>query len=229
MTESEWLECEDPTTMLEFLNGKASERKLRLFACACCRTMWSGIPLGDHRSSVLAAERYCDGFASFEELGSLRNSTEREIQQSRNNILQHPISFKSHSLYAPLLAAAYSIDTSDESGLTAASGTVEESERADGGQGTRHLCNVLRCVIRNPFPIIFMFAAWLTPTVLSLAQSAYDERIMPSGELDPARLAVLSDALEEAGCDDNDILDHLRSPGPHVRGCWAVDLVLGKE
>jgi hypothetical protein len=69
----------------------------------------------------------------------------------------------------------------------------------------------------------------LAPIVLALAQSAYDYRIMPSGELDPARLAVLSDALEEAGCDDADILNHLRAAGPHVRGCWALDLLLGKE
>ena len=71
--------------------------------------------------------------------------------------------------------------------------------------------------------------AWLTPTVTSLTTAAYDDRIMPSGELDTARLAVLSDALEEAGCTDTAILDHLRSPGPHVRGCWALDLLLAKE
>ena len=87
---------------------------------------------------------------------------------------------------------------------------------------------------------------WLTSTVRSLAQAAYDERSRPApsgpfpgigatttwvddGTLDPARLAVLSDALEEAGCDNEDMLRHLRSPGPHVRGCWALDLVLGKE
>jgi hypothetical protein len=105
---------------------------------------------------------------------------------------------------------------------------------------------------------------WLTPTVLSLAQAAYDE-LLPNGALDPARLAVLSDALEEAGCPaeeychcedamrispkgaggqvmqsfceecgntrkkPNPILAHLRSPDPHVRGCWAVYLILTKE
>ena len=58
---------------------------------------------------------------------------------------------------------------------------------------------------------------------------AYDERLMPSGELDLGRLAVLSDALEEAGCTSAEILTHLRSPGPHVRGCWALDLILGKS
>jgi hypothetical protein len=65
--------------------------------------------------------------------------------------------------------------------------------------------------------------------VASLAAAAYEERLPLNGTLDPARLAVLSDALEEAGCADEAILSHLRSPGPHVRGCWALDLVLGKQ
>jgi hypothetical protein len=65
--------------------------------------------------------------------------------------------------------------------------------------------------------------------VRNLAQAAYENREMPSGTLDPARLAVLADALEETGCTNADILNHLRGPGPHVRGCWVVDMLLGKE
>jgi hypothetical protein len=72
-------------------------------------------------------------------------------------------------------------------------------------------------------------AEWRTPDAVSLALAAIEERGMPSGELDFARLAVLSDALEDAGCNDAAILEHLRSPGPHVCGCWTLDLVLGKE
>jgi hypothetical protein len=89
--------------------------------------------------------------------------------------------------------------------------------------------DLVREVFGNPIRPRRPDPAWLHPTVLSLAGAAYEERSMPAGELDPARLAVLSDALEEAGCTDEAILSHLRSPGPHVRGCWAVDLVLGKE
>jgi hypothetical protein len=63
---------------------------------------------------------------------------------------------------------------------------------------------------------------------VGLAQAAYDNRILPSGTLEPARLAVLSDALEDAGCVDRAILDDLRGPGPHVRGCWTLDLILKK-
>jgi hypothetical protein len=84
-----------------------------------------------------------------------------------------------------------------------------------------------RDIFGNPFHPAAVAPAWLTPTVVSLAQAAYEERTPPRGELDPQRLAVLSDSLEEAGCGDTSILDHLRGSGPHVRGCWAVDLCLG--
>jgi hypothetical protein len=64
--------------------------------------------------------------------------------------------------------------------------------------------------------------------VPNLAQDVYDDRLLPSGHLDAARLAVLADMLEEAGSCDAGLLGHLRSVGPHVRGCVAVDAVLGR-
>ena len=89
--------------------------------------------------------------------------------------------------------------------------------------------DLLREIVGNPFRPVALDPAWRTPSVVSLAQAAYEERILPGGTLDSERLAVLADALEEAGCDNADILSHLRGPGPHVRGCWVVDLLLGKE
>ena len=71
--------------------------------------------------------------------------------------------------------------------------------------------------------------AWNDATVVRLAQAAYEERHLPAGTLDNGRLAVLADALEEAGCTDADLLSHLRGSGPHVRGCWPVDLCMGKS
>jgi hypothetical protein len=71
--------------------------------------------------------------------------------------------------------------------------------------------------------------AWHDGVVVRLAQAAYEERHLPEGTLDNTRLRILADALEEAGCTDADILGHLRGPGPHVRGCWPVDLCLGKS
>jgi hypothetical protein len=101
-----------------------------------------------------------------------------------------------------------------------------------GERGTEEAAcqaRLVRELFGNPFFPVTILPAWLTPTVTRLAAVAYEERALPSGELDPVRLAVLADALEDAGCADADILTHLRSAGPHVRGCWALDLILGKE
>jgi hypothetical protein len=92
--------------------------------------------------------------------------------------------------------------------------------------------HLLRCILgplpfRPPPAIEPAWLGWNGGLVPRLAEAAYEERTLPEGTLDPARLAILADALEDAGCTDNAILDHLRGPGPHVRGCWAVDLVLG--
>jgi hypothetical protein len=65
--------------------------------------------------------------------------------------------------------------------------------------------------------------------VVRPAQAAYDERHLPAGTLDNVRLAILADALEEAACTSEEMLSHLRGPGPHVRGCWPVDLCLGRS
>jgi hypothetical protein len=92
-------------------------------------------------------------------------------------------------------------------------------------KGRLFACLVLRDLV-NPFLPIAPDAAHLSPTALSLARAAYDERHLPSGELDPVRLAVLADALEEAGA-PGELVAHLRGPGPHTRGCWGVDLALG--
>ena len=90
-------------------------------------------------------------------------------------------------------------------------------------------CDVLWGILGNPFRPVPLHRSWLTPDVLSLARAAYDQRTLPAGTLEPARLALLADALEEAGCADPQLLGHLRGPGPHVRGCWAVDLLLGRQ
>jgi hypothetical protein len=87
---------------------------------------------------------------------------------------------------------------------------------------------ILRDVFGNPFRLPALDPSWRTPAVLALAQAAYDQRALPIGTLKPKRLAVLADALEEAGCTDTPILGHLRGPGPHVRGCWAVATLIDK-
>jgi hypothetical protein len=89
-------------------------------------------------------------------------------------------------------------------------------------------CTLLRDLFGNPFRSAVLDPAWRAPDAVALAQAAYDERHLPAGTLDADRLAVLADALEEAGCSDRAMLAHLRGPGPHVRGCWVVDLLLNR-
>src|SRR5262249_20251812 len=104
---------------------------------------------------------------------------------------------------------------------------AEEVARIEEAGGHAQL-HVARDILPNPFRPVPLLPTSLPASVLLLAQAAYDERLLPSGRLDSARFAVLSDSLEEAGCSDADILSHLRSAVPHVRGCWALDRILGK-
>src|SRR5262249_31068525 len=85
--------------------------------------------------------------------------------------------------------------------------------------------SLLRCIVGNPFRPVTIASSWLTwkdGTIVKLAQGIYADRTFD-------QLPLLADALEDAGCDNADLLSHLRGPGPHVRGCWALDLLLGKE
>jgi hypothetical protein len=215
-TESEWLRCEDTITMLNSLKGAAGERKLRLLNCACCRRIWPLIPDERSRKAVESSEDYADGLIGRFKLHCDGISASDAARGTPKNRALPPYSAR----------------------ITAQNGNAEGGAVARAAQvifqgammesRDEPYCSLLREIFR-PFRRMSINPAWLDPTVSSLAQAAYEERILPSGELDPPRLAVLSDALEEAGCDDADLLEHLRSPGPHVRGCWAVDLVLGKE
>jgi len=220
VTEAEWLACTDPKPMLEHLRRACSavrrvvgRRKLRLFGCACCRRIWGLLePAG--RKAVEVSERLADGQA---DEGAL--------------LLAHNLAWKANlgikevgamvAEYSPWSAAKVWLRVSAKA-YSKERGTTTEEERS---------CQVgyLRCIFDNPFRPASIKSEWLTPTVTGLAKATSDKRQLPAGTLDPARLAVLADALEDAGCTDPDLLGHLRSPGPHVRGCWALDLILGKE
>jgi hypothetical protein len=90
---------------------------------------------------------------------------------------------------------------------------------------------LLREIFDNPFrplpPLPPLLLTWRDGAIPRLAEAAYENRFLPSGHLDLAPLGVLADALEEAGCTDAELLGHLRGPGPHTRGCWAIDTLMG--
>jgi hypothetical protein len=81
---------------------------------------------------------------------------------------------------------------------------------------------LLRCIFGNPFRPVAFDPRWRTADVLGLARGIYEDRAFE-------RLPLLADALMDAGCADEQVIGHCRSEGPHVRGCWVVDLVLDKE
>lgn len=220
MTEQEWLACETPAPLVEFLRklgtdsrlvsplaGKGMLRKVQLFLCGCCRRRWDTLIDERSRRAVDVAERHADGLAKKAELQKARKGAE---DATCEKIWDGLPSADDLTAYATKM-----------SGEQASNGLWRAAHQAPIG--------LLRCVFGNPFRPAAIAPEWLTPTVESLGQAAYDERDLPSGEIDVRRLAVLSDALEEVGCTDVDLLDHLRVPGPHVRGCWALDLILGKQ
>lgn len=232
MNEAEWLnEQRRSQGMVWTLRGtkvtrtKAGKRKLRLFACACCRLVWDMLHDPLLRQSVEVAEQFAEGESGKDELEKAYGSTRglgvgmltphapghrERIAACMAGDAARPNAFSAafYMTAYPVSLAGYRVQEKDSDAL---------------------LCELLHCIFGNPFRPIALDSVWLTPSVRALARSAYDERILPAGTLDPDRLAVLADALEDAGCDSADLLSHLRGPGPHVRGCWALDLILAKE
>jgi hypothetical protein len=228
MTEQEWLACTDPQKMLEFLRGKASDRKLRLFAVACCRRIWPLMTDERSRRAVEVAERLADDMASQIELDLARKEARAAIPTLHPSIDASGGDRTSREAILRIVVtrAAWSAVRVPVSSLHVALRTAWVAEQRDPAwHGEPWLSNLLRELVGNPFRPVFLDPAWLAwndGTVRRLAQCIYEERAFD-------RLPILADALEEAGCADADILSHCRGPGPHVRGCWAVDAILGKE
>jgi hypothetical protein len=223
MREVEWLACADPRPMLDSLRGKASERKLRLFTVACCRRAWG--PMRDEtcRRAVEVAERYADRQASNQEREQVTRAVAALCDHRVNDsfyLAYHVVRGTRYTFVMATIAAEHAnwIVT----GSPGSEGPATEAERVAQ-------CCLLRDIYGNPVRLAGVNPAWRTADVARLAQAAYDQRELPAGTLDVARLVVLADALEDAGGTDQTILDHLRGPGPHVRGCRALDLLLGKE
>ncbi len=228
MTESEWLACTEPWRMKEFAWDRFSERKLRLFGVACCRMIWHLLPDERSRRAVEVAERYADGLATEEELEAASNAAgavwEADVEQAGLGELPPPglASQAAFTVTIPceLWGAAPAFVEPDHIACQATRDATAEGIAQ---------CVLLREILGNPFRPVRLDIASRTPSVVSIAQAAYHNPILPAGTLDPAELTWLADALEDAGCHDADILGHCRHDGPHVRGCWVVDAVLGKE
>ena len=234
MTEAEWLACTDPQPMLQFLRGKASDRKLRLFAVACCRRVWSSLEHEEFREAVRKAEAFADGLAgraAMLEAHDKARAIFAKLQDKQNGpgaaltASGLPSTLKSFfQRVADALDHPWWEDEFDRGDrLAPALVTARHAARAAADlQGEMRQQTVLvHCLFGNPFRPPPVCGAWLTPDVIAVVDRVYAERAF-----DP--MPLLADVLEASGCTDADLIEHCRSGGEHARGCWVVDLVLGK-
>ena len=235
MTQEEWLVCGDPTPMLAHLLGPATvvtppvnnsgwtlgtypekqttDRKLRLFSVACCVRIWSLITDPRSQRAVEIGERYADGAVEKWEFDHARNEA--------GCVYRHGDFDGNFSAgEAALLPVDPDSATSAMDGATLAAEVVGNGNGPDEGEQAEQT-KLLRDIFGNPFRPIAFDPAWRTSTAVALAQQMYESR-------DFSAMPILADALQDAGCEHNDILDHCRGDGTHVRGCWVVDLVLAK-
>jgi hypothetical protein len=253
LTEAEWLSAEDPWRMVLCLRlckrvrCKVTARKLLLFGCACCYRVWDLLNDEPCREAVRVTEQFA--------VGSVSRKTYRAISSAVSEpppAMAIPVPegtnpwtalAADHATRAVWLLTRREMEV--ENVATQVWGAVGCTERADQGfpppalswrvspqqpsvsaiEEFRRQCAVLRDLFipfRKPAAVDPAWLRWNHGTVPRLAQHIYEERRFGD-------LPILADALEEAGCAEAALLDHCRQPGEHVRGCWAVDLVLGKE
>jgi hypothetical protein len=231
MTEQEWLACDDTRKMLGLVRGEDRKclpaRRHRLFGVACCRRIWSLLIDARSRNAVEVAERYADGVATVDQLHTAWNETpgaEEAIdfavsgcspsfrdRRARLEALGHAAEASAESCYLDALAECVA-----QEALAAAKAAGIPGEPVA-------FAALVRDIFGNPFRSIAFDPAWRTDTAVTLARQMYESREFGA-------MPILADALQDAGCDNPNILNHCRdASATHVRGCWVVDLVLGKE
>jgi hypothetical protein len=212
MTEAEWLACTEPLEMLDFLRlAQPSERKMRLFACACCRRVAHFFTRGPELGQALeVSERYADGGVSRESLAEAAQAAARAAAEYPGGASETDFTGADQKVAVEGVAAAVRGDCHDA--VFAAWYAADSRRRED-------IAALARDLFGNPFRPANL-GAWRTPDALALATAIYREAAFE-------RLPILADALEEAGCTDEAALRHGRQGGLHARGCWLLDALLG--
>jgi len=241
MVEAKWLACTDPFPMLKCLRGKVGQRKLRLFACACCRRIWRLLVDERSRRAVEIAEQYAAEPTIQGTLQTAFQAADNAFADLRMYGAGYGYAATAARLTASVnfrKAANHCISIAELVTFAAADNDPRIRSSPLGYEGFRSEEKEVQCsFLRDIFgPLAFRevsidsrWLAWNDGTVRRLAEAIYEERSLPDGLLDATGVGVLADALEDAGCADPILLEHLRGQGPHVRGCWAVDLLVGRE
>jgi hypothetical protein len=239
MTEVEWLACEDPIATLAFDATRAGDRKRRLFFCACCARVLEATPprrrlfRGDYPGcfqqllrALGVVEQFAEGLVGCDALAEARRDAEDSVYvpPSIDYSGESGLDFEA----AVVVAAAIKHPGAENVIRACWAAANSQSALPPGDRGSRHTeearwqAAVIRDIFGNPFRYVVFSPEWRTETAVTLARQMYESR-------DFSAMPILADALQDAGCDNADILAHCRGDGPHVRGCWVVDLVLGKE
>jgi hypothetical protein len=217
MTEQEWLSANDPDPLLKWLQRskrhRPTVRKLQLLANA----------LTDR-----VADRFTDPLTAalrqfMDRLGEA-TPTHDEYWREWRPLMKRLDAGRLD--YTHILCWALYVSKPDGGKLYGVPETcvrsVAGNVRREVGDSERvNQVHLLRDIIPNPYRPVAFAPAWQTDTAVSLARGMYESR-------DFGAMPILADALQDAGCDSDDVLNHCRGPWPHVRGCWVVDLVLGK-
>jgi len=222
VTESEWLASDDPDAMLEFLEGRLSERKKRLFACACCRRVLHLIPDDRVRAALEVSEEFADRAATGKQLAEAYLIA-WEVYEAAMSSGEPEEPFTE----AVELACGEKLEdvaeVAQEARLDEA--LYDEPTPKDRKFTTRERkaqAVILRDFFGNPFRPVTVAKKWLVPGVVRLARRIYKHR-------DFDQMPVLADELETAGCTDRQLLQHCRRAKAHSPGCWVLDLLLGKK
>ncbi len=233
MTEPEWAACTDPFRLFAFLldSGRLSDRKVRLFAVACCRRVMDLMPDSRCRAAVAAAERFADGLADVAELAAANAAA----HDSYTSLGPSPYREATEAAYWASILGAAGLEREEAPEVLMHAAALAAGHEPAGPNGEfiyreertrqeeRVQCRLLRDLA--PYRRVRVEPRWLTwnhGTVPTVARRIDEERTFHD-------LPILADALEDAGCASDDLLNHCRSGGEHVRGCWAVDLLLGNE
>ena len=241
MTEAEWLRCRNPFVLLVWVRRLATGRRWRLFNAASCRRIESLLSRPFDRALLRAMEDFADT-ATTDPTPLAESNAEiaRRVMQSMcsrryDAIVRRPtteyvaVAGRAKALTAVTACSRMTCETCWES-LVAFRHTQLWDNRTgkiaarSARRAEREVrANIVRDIFGNPFRPVAFAPTWRTTDAVALARGIYDDRAFD-------RMPILADALQDAGCDNDDILGHCRDTGtPHARGCWVVDHVLGQS